>query len=123
MKYRVMIYCNNRPLDALPGSRFNRRTHGSLVRTGIPRAQALSLDSQQWSPAAAACTVRVREGQTSVVDSPCAETRGYLGGFLIEAAARDEAVLMASAFPWARTGEIEIRPVREIKLVRQRAGV
>ena len=124
MKYRVMIYCNNRPLGALPGGRVDRRRLGTRLKADLLRAQALSLDSRQLAPAAAACTVRVREGQTSAVDDPCTEASGYrVGSKLIEAADMDQAVLIVSSSPWARTGVIEGRPVREIKLVRQRTGV
>ena len=124
MKYRLMIYANNRPLDVRPGVTFNRRRHGSLVRSDMLRAQALSLGSRQWAPAAPACCVRVREGQTSVVDGPCAEnTECLIDCNLIEAVDMHEAVLMASCRACARTGAIEIRPVRAIKLMRQRTGV
>jgi hypothetical protein len=58
-----------------------------------------------------------------VVDGPFAETKEYLGGFnLIEAADMDEAVRIASSFPWAQTGAIEIRPVRDMDQVRRRVG-
>src|SRR6185437_12026941 len=97
--------------------------HGCFVKADALRAKGKLQDSQQLEGPATARTVRVRDGRTSVVDGPYAETKEYLGGFnLIEAADMDEAVLIASSFPWARTGAIEIRPVRDIKLVRQRVG-
>src|SRR3546814_16818128 len=34
----------------------------------------------------------------------------------------DEAVRIASEFPWARTGCIEVRPVRDVDAVRRRVG-
>ena len=34
----------------------------------------------------------------------------------------DEAVRIASAFPWSRTGAIEIRPLRDMAAVRERVG-
>ena len=34
----------------------------------------------------------------------------------------DEAMRIASSFPWARTGRIEVRPVRDMDAVRQRVG-
>jgi hypothetical protein len=34
----------------------------------------------------------------------------------------DEAVEIASHFPWARTGCVEVRPVRDIDAVRLRVG-
>ncbi len=58
-----------------------------------------------------------------MVDGPFAETKEYLGGFnLIEAADMDEAVRIASEFPWTRTGSVEIRPVRDFDAVRRRVG-
>lgn len=123
MKYLVMIYCDDSLPDALPEGEFDSRKRGCRARADDLRAQGQLLDSQKLEAPAAARTVRVREGRTSVVDGPFAETRGYLGGFdLIQAADMDEAVLIASSFPWACTGAIEIRPVSDIKLVRQRAG-
>ena len=76
------------------------------------------------APTVVGCTVRVREGQTCIVDGLCAETTEYLIGCnQIVAVDVEEAVLMTSSLPWARTGAIEIRPVHEIKLMRQQAGV
>ncbi|MEO6926421.1 MAG: YciI family protein [Rhodanobacter sp.] len=123
MKYLVMIYCDDSLLDALPEGEFDSRMRGCLSKADSLRAQGQLLDSQQLEAPATARTVRVREGRTSVVDGPFAETKEYLGGFnLIEAADMDEAVLVASSLPWAHTGAIEIRPVRDIKLVRQQVG-
>lgn len=39
-----------------------------------------------------------------------------------EAADMDEAMRIASEFPWAQTGCIEIRPVRDMGAVRRRVG-
>lgn len=64
-----------------------------------------------------ATTVRVRNGQASVVDGPFAETKEQLAGFyLIDAADLDEALTLASQIPPARIGSIEVRPVRELDL-------
>jgi hypothetical protein len=34
----------------------------------------------------------------------------------------DEAMAIASAFPWAKTGAIELRPIRDMDAVRTRVG-
>ena len=50
-----------------------------------------------------------------MTDGPYAETREQLGGFfLIEARDRREAVELASSWPSARLGSIEVRPIEEV---------
>ena len=117
MKYLLMVSCTTYPLGARRGGGFDRRKHRLVLKTDMLRARGLLLDSQQRA-AATALTVRVREGSTSVVGGPCAETSGYLGGFIrSKATDMDEVVLTASSLPWARTGAIEIRPAPDVKLV------
>jgi hypothetical protein len=59
-----------------------------------------------------AATVRVRHGKVSITDGPFAETKETVGGFfVIEAADRDEAITVASRWPSARLGSIEVRPL------------
>jgi hypothetical protein len=68
--------------------------------------------------------VRIRGGKTSVLDGPFAEAKEMLGGFnLVEAEDIDEAVRMAEQLPWARTGCIEVRPVKDIGAVRRQVGM
>lgn len=59
-----------------------------------------------------ATTVRERDGKLTVTDGPFAETKEYLGGFVIvEAASLDEALEIASKCPGAKYGSVEIRPI------------
>lgn len=61
-----------------------------------------------------ASTLETRGGTLSVVDGPYADTKEQLGGFfLIEAANREEAIAVASRWPSARIGHIEVRPIEE----------
>jgi hypothetical protein len=65
-------------------------------------------------PVVDATTVRVRDGETLVSDGPFAETKDFVGGFVIvECADLDEAIQIASGHPYARWGGVEIRPVWE----------
>jgi hypothetical protein len=67
-----------------------------------------------------ATTVRVRDGQLSLNDGPFAETKEQLGGFfLIKAQDLNEAIQVASRWPSARLGSIEVRPIEE-KLMEER---
>ncbi len=123
MKHLVMIYCHDRLLGALPDGEFDSRLRGCLVNADTLCAQGQLLDSQQLEAPVNARPVRVRGGRAGVVDGPFAETKEYLGGFnRIEATDMDEAVLIVSSLPWAHTSAIEIRPVRDVELVRRRIG-
>jgi hypothetical protein len=66
-------------------------------------------------PTSSATTVRARNGKTIATDGPFAETKEQLGGYyLVEAKDLDEAIALASRIPAARTGSIEVRPVRNV---------
>lgn len=61
-----------------------------------------------------AAIVRVRSGRLSVTDGPFAETKEQIGGFfLVEARDLNEAIQLASRWPSARLGSIEVRPIQE----------
>jgi hypothetical protein len=61
-----------------------------------------------------ATTVRVRHGQTLVVDGPYAETKEQIAGFdVLECKDLDEAIEVASKHPMAWTGVLELRPFWE----------
>jgi len=73
------------------------------------------LGGEPLHPVATATTVRVRNGALSVTDGPFAETKEHLAGFyLIDATDLDEAIQIAAKIPPARSGSIEVRPVREL---------
>ncbi|PYO44689.1 MAG: hypothetical protein DMD33_02275, partial [Gemmatimonadetes bacterium] len=68
-------------------------------------------------------SVRIRNGRLTTVDGPFAEAKEVLGGFdLIEATDMAEAVRIASQFPWARTGCVEVRPLKDIATVRKQVS-
>jgi len=123
MKYLLLIYNDDTLLDALPPGEADTMMRGCLLHADELREQGKLIESQQLEAPATAKTVRMRGGRLSVVDGPFAETKEMLGGFnLIEADSLDEAVRIASEFPWARTGCVEVRPVVDIGAVRRRVG-
>lgn len=69
------------------------------------------VEADELQVAAAAKVVRVREGQTGVVDGPYAETKEQLGGYFLVDCDLDTALAYAAAIPGARTGAVEVRPV------------
>lgn len=124
MKYLLLVYNEEATLEALPEGRFDSMMRSCLEHADELTAQGTLLGYQQLEAANSAKSVRIRNGRTSVVDGPFAETKEILGGFnLIEAENMEEAVRIASEFPWAATGCIEVRPIRDIGAVRRRVGL
>jgi len=123
MKFMLLIYNDDTLLGALPEGEADAMMRGCLAHADDLRRDGRLLESQMLEDAATAKSVRIRHGRTTATDGPFAEAKEVLGGFnLIEARDMDEAVRIASEFPWARTGCVEIRPVRDIDAVRQRVG-
>ena len=68
-----------------------------------------------------AATLRFENGQVSVTDGPCAETREQLGGILLlEARDLNHAIQLMSKHPGVRGGSFEIRPSADLtEMIRQ----
>lgn len=123
MQFLLLVYTDEAMLEALPEGRFDSMMHDCLKHADELKTEGCLLGFQQLEAPASAKSVRIRNGRTTVVDGPFAETKEVLGGFnLIEAADYDEAVRIAAEFPWAGVGCIEVRPVRDIAAVRRRVG-
>jgi hypothetical protein len=123
MKFMLLIYNDSALLDAMAPNEFDDAMRHCLAHADELRQDGRLLDSQMLEGPASAKSVRIRNGRVTTVDGPFTEAKEVLGGFnLIEAADMEEAVQIASEFPWARTGCVEVRPVRDIDTVRQRVG-
>jgi hypothetical protein len=123
MQFLMLIYNDDRLLEALPEGEFDARMAGCFAHADDLEAQGRLLASQQLESFRKARTLRVRDGKQEIVDGPFAETKEVLAGYnIIEAADMDEAMAIASAFPWAKTGAIELRPIRDMGAVRARVG-
>jgi hypothetical protein len=113
MKYLCLIYdeeskrgtMSKDQMDAMLGE------YGSFTE-GI-RKSGNYVAGEALQPTQTASTVRVRQGKVSTTDGPFAETKEQLGGFyMINATDLNEAIQLASRIPSARTGSIEVRPIR-----------
>jgi hypothetical protein len=123
MKFMLLVYNDPTLLDAMPASQFDSEMRDCLDHADELQSNGHLLESQQLEPVRTARSVRVRGGKLSVTDGPFAETKEILGGFnIIEAESMEEAVRIASEFPWIKTGCIEVRPVRDIGAVASRVG-
>jgi hypothetical protein len=116
MKFMFMIYHDENELDTLPDKEMQGLVDSALDYDEELRRSGHYIVSNALQPARTARTIRVRGGKVSTTDGPFAETKEQLGGFfLIEARDLDEACEIASKFPPARVGIIEVRPVLELK--------
>ena len=74
------------------------------------------------SPEMATC-VRVRDGRRTITDGPFAETTEVLGGYyVILAEGRAEALRVAARHPGARLGAVEVRPLRDLSVLKKIAA-
>jgi hypothetical protein len=114
MKYLCLAYEEERVLSDLSQSEWHALRDETLAYVESLRQSGHLIDALPLQSATTASTLRVRKDTLSVTDGPFAETKEQLGGyFLIEAADLDEAIRIASKWPSARIGAIEVRPVEE----------
>jgi len=122
-KFAILIYTDAALLDALPPAEFDTTMRGCIEHADHLRDDGVLLDARMLQPAAGARSIRVRDGRSTVVDGPFAETKEMLAGFnIVEAADLAEAERIAASFPWSRYGCIEVREILEVDEMRARVG-
>ena len=115
MKYLCLVYDDEAKLNALSRSEWGELRDETLAYVDGMRKSGHLVSTHALQSARTAATVRIRNGQLSVTDGPFAETKEQLGGFfLIDARDLNEAIQVASQWPSARIGNIEVRPVEEV---------
>ena len=114
MKYLCLAYEEEKKLNALSRSEWDALRGETLAYVESLQNSGHLIVTNALQSARTAATVRVRSGKLSVTDGPFAETKEQLGGFfLIEARDLNEAIQVASKWPSARLGTIEVRPIEE----------
>jgi len=110
MRYMMLIHHDDEALANAPKQQlwseyaaFNE----ALAKAGAGFSAGERLDSS-----AAATTIRVRNGNTNVLDGPYADTKEQFAGyFMIDVPDLDEAIAWAKRCPSSKYGAIEIRPL------------
>lgn len=124
MKFIVLIYNDPRMLAAKAPAEVSATLRDCIVHADEMTKGGALLQSEILEDTKTARSIRIRNGRKTIVDGPFAETKEVLGGFnIIEAANFDEAMKLAEQFPWAETGAIEVRPIREWSAVRKGVGL
>lgn len=115
MKYLCLVYVEEKILHALPSH--ERVVLSEEAMAYCDRLQKIGqlLAASPLHPVETATTVRVREGKASTTDGPFAETKEQLGGFLmLDVPDLNDAIRIATHFPAARYGSVEVRPMKEL---------
>jgi hypothetical protein len=113
MKYLCLI-CAEKVMEQMPEADAAKHFEEYREFTEVVRRSGHYLGCNRLLPAAAATTIRVRQGKVSMVDGPYAETKEQLGGYyVIEARDLNEAIQVAAKIPGAKIGCVEIRPIAE----------
>jgi hypothetical protein len=113
MQYMLLIYEGQRPP-------MSSEEQGKLMQEYVAFTQGIVQSGQfkagdPLETASTATSVRVRNGKTLLTDGPFVETKEQvIGYYIVEARDLDEAASIASRIPSARTGGIEVRPVRKM---------
>ncbi len=114
MKYICLAYEEENKLSAMSKSEWDVLRRETLDYLEELRKRGHIISAEALQSVRNAATVRVRSGKTSITDGPFAETKEQLGGFfLINARDLNEAIQVASKWPSARLGSIEVRPIEE----------
>ena len=114
MKYLCLAYEEEATLNALSEPEWLALRDETIAYVRTLRERGHLIVTEALQAVHTATTVRVRGGRLSTTDGPFAETKETLGGiFLLEARDRDEALRLAAAWPSARIGSIEVRPIEE----------
>ena len=114
MKFLCMAYESEQPFNDMTEEEWRSLRQETLDYVESLRESGHLVLTHPLKSARTARTVRVRNGDVAVTDGPFAEAKEHIGGFfLIEAESQDEAVRIASRWPSARIGGIEVRPLEE----------
>lgn len=123
MKYLCLAYEEERVLDALTREQWEALRKETLDYVDELQRSGRLIITHALQGVRTATTVRVRQGRMAATDGPFAETKESLGGFfLIEARDLNEAIQVASKWPSARLGSIEVRPIEEALRLESRYG-
>ena len=113
MKYLCLIYDDESKRGTIPKDQMDTMMSEYYAFTESIKKSGQYIGGEALQPTQNATTIRVRQNKVSTTDGPFAETKEQLSGFyLINAKDLNEAIQVASRIPSARTGSVEVRPIR-----------
>ena len=115
MRYLCLIYLDEKQLAAMPEGEMSALNARHLEFNEALLDSGHFVEAEALEPAASTTCVRMRNGRTTLTDGPYVETKEMVAGFyVIEARDLNEAIQVASRFPSAPLGTVEVRPCRDL---------
>ena len=115
MKYLCLIYLDEQQLASMPESEMSKLNARHLELNEDLVKGGHFIEAEALEPSASSTCIHIRNGRATLTDGPYAETKEMVAGFyFIEARDLNEAIQVASRFPSAPLGTIEVRPCRNL---------
>jgi hypothetical protein len=112
MKYMLLIYGNQNVWDSVSPEAFQEVIRATEALHEELRASGEFVGAWGVADQVQAKTVRVRDGVPAVTDGPYIEAKEYLGSFdIVDVDSLERALEIAAKVPWARVGDVEVRPI------------
>jgi hypothetical protein len=112
MEYLLLIYGNEAAMLAASKEATGQMVAAYAAYTEAMKKAGVYVGGNRLQPTTTATTVRARDGKSSVLDGPYAETKEQLGGYyMIKVPDLDAALSWAARCPGAAYGAIEVRPL------------
>ena len=112
MKYMLLIYTDPSAFDPAQGEAMYGE-YMAFTQAIVESGELVAGDPVEGPETAT--SVRTRDGKRTSTDGPFAETKEVLGGYyIVDVKDLDRAVELAAQIPDARTGVIEVRPIRDM---------
>ena len=118
MLYTMLIYAAEETLENYSAEDRERCLVGHRELQQRTKASGAFQAAVELMSTTSATTLRVRDGKSSVVDGPFAETKEHLVGlYIFECDDLDQALACAHEIPHAGAGSIEVRPMAHFEAV------
>lgn len=117
MRFLCLINLDEKEMTALPHATMNDLNVRHLALNDSLRESGNFVEASALESSASAVRLRALGGKRTVVDGPFAEAKELVAGFyLVEAKDMQEAIAIASRFPSASYGTVEIWPLRQLEV-------
>jgi hypothetical protein len=111
-QYMLLIYT---PVDGPPAGTDPEQSAKWFEYTQALQDAGVHVAGEALQPVDSATTVRVRDGETQIIDGPFAETKEFLGGYyILDCPDLDTALGWAAKMPNIHYGTTEVRPVLDL---------